>query len=166
MKDTYTPLELRNFAVVGHASSGKTLLSESMLVCSGRIRSEEHTSELQSLRHLRRPPRSPLFPSTPLFRSIHPWSCAISPSSATPPAARRSSPNQCLSAAAGSDRKSTRLNSSHLGISDAPRDLPSFPPRRSSALYPPGVAQFRGLRPRLQRQDAPLRINACLQRPD
>ena len=37
MKDTYTPLELRNFAVVGHASSGKTLLSESMLVCSGRI---------------------------------------------------------------------------------------------------------------------------------
>jgi elongation factor G len=37
MKDTYTPLELRNFAVVGHASSGKTLLCESMLVCSGRI---------------------------------------------------------------------------------------------------------------------------------
>src|ERR1035441_6905412 len=38
-------------------------------------RSEEHTSELQSLRHLvcrlllRRPPRSTLFPYTTLFRS-------------------------------------------------------------------------------------------------
>src|ERR1039458_8650395 len=44
-------------------------------------RSEEHTSELQSLRHLvcrlllamiRRPPRSTLFPYTTLFRS---WVC-------------------------------------------------------------------------------------------
>src|ERR1035441_6530185 len=44
-----------------------------------RIRSEEHTSELQSLRHLvcrlllemiRRPPRSTLFPYTTLFRSL------------------------------------------------------------------------------------------------
>src|SRR3989338_6819699 len=43
-------------------------------------RSEEHTSELQSQFHLvfhlfflmtRRPPRSPLFPYTPLFRSVH-----------------------------------------------------------------------------------------------
>src|SRR3990172_2078277 len=42
-------------------------------------RSEEHTSELQSRLHLlcllfflriRRPPRSPLFPSTTLFRSL------------------------------------------------------------------------------------------------
>src|ERR1035441_4361147 len=32
------------------------------------------------------------------------------------------------------DRKSTRLNSSHLGISDAGRNLPSFPTRRSSDL--------------------------------
>src|ERR1035441_1969848 len=41
----------------------------------GTPRSEEHTSELQSLRHLvcrlllRRPPRSTLFPYTTLFRS-------------------------------------------------------------------------------------------------
>src|ERR1035441_7916527 len=40
-------------------------------------RSEEHTSELQSLRHLvcRLPPRSPLFPYTTLFRSGTGRSC-------------------------------------------------------------------------------------------
>src|ERR1700740_1087246 len=27
--------DIRNFAIVGHASSGKTILSEAMLVCSG-----------------------------------------------------------------------------------------------------------------------------------
>ena len=31
----YQPAEIRNFAVVGHASGGKTMLSEAMLVCSG-----------------------------------------------------------------------------------------------------------------------------------
>src|SRR2546426_684263 len=31
----YQPSEIRNFAVVGHASAGKTMLSESMLVCGG-----------------------------------------------------------------------------------------------------------------------------------
>jgi len=36
MKD-YTSAELRNFAVVGHASAGKTMLCEAMLACSGRI---------------------------------------------------------------------------------------------------------------------------------
>ena len=36
MKD-YAPSDLRSFAVVGHASSGKTLLCEAMLACSGRI---------------------------------------------------------------------------------------------------------------------------------
>src|SRR3989338_6727050 len=48
---------------------------------SKRVRSEEHTSELQSQFHLlcplfflmiRRPPRSTLFPYTTLFRSIWP----------------------------------------------------------------------------------------------
>src|SRR5215468_1374546 len=29
--------EIRNFAIVGHASSGKTVLSEAMLACSGAI---------------------------------------------------------------------------------------------------------------------------------
>jgi elongation factor G len=36
MKD-YQPGEIRNFAIVGHASSGKTLLSEAMLACAGVI---------------------------------------------------------------------------------------------------------------------------------
>jgi elongation factor G len=30
--------DLRNFAIVGHASSGKTTLSEAMLACAGVIR--------------------------------------------------------------------------------------------------------------------------------
>ncbi|SPE59480.1 Small GTP-binding protein [Verrucomicrobia bacterium] len=33
----YQPGEIRNFAIVGHASSGKTMLSESMLACAGVI---------------------------------------------------------------------------------------------------------------------------------
>src|SRR5438876_5458504 len=35
--ETYLPANIRNFAVVGHASSGKTMLSEAMLACSGVI---------------------------------------------------------------------------------------------------------------------------------
>ena len=34
---THPSANIRNFAVVGHASSGKTLLSEAMLACSGAI---------------------------------------------------------------------------------------------------------------------------------
>ncbi|MGA3163309.1 MAG: GTP-binding protein, partial [Verrucomicrobiota bacterium] len=34
---TYQPADIRNFAIVGHASSGKTMLSEAMLACSGVI---------------------------------------------------------------------------------------------------------------------------------
>ena len=37
MKDDYPTSEIRNFAVVGHASAGKTMLCEAMLLCSGRI---------------------------------------------------------------------------------------------------------------------------------
>src|SRR3954471_2981161 len=33
----YKPGDIRNFAIVGHASSGKTMLSEAMLACSGVI---------------------------------------------------------------------------------------------------------------------------------
>ena len=33
----YSPAEIRNFAIVGHASCGKTLLSEAMLRCAGVI---------------------------------------------------------------------------------------------------------------------------------
>jgi elongation factor G len=36
MKD-YASSDLRNFAVLGHASAGKTMLTEAMLACSGRI---------------------------------------------------------------------------------------------------------------------------------
>src|SRR3989441_61674 len=32
---TYHPSEIRNFAIVGHASAGKTMLTEAMLVCGG-----------------------------------------------------------------------------------------------------------------------------------
>jgi elongation factor G len=34
---TYQPAELRDFAIVGHAACGKTMLSEAMLVCGGFI---------------------------------------------------------------------------------------------------------------------------------
>jgi elongation factor G len=34
---TYQPADLRNFAIVGHASSGKTMLAEAMLMCGGVI---------------------------------------------------------------------------------------------------------------------------------
>src|SRR6266496_2487494 len=57
---------------------------------------------------IRRPPRSTLFPYTTLFRSAQTagrtWSSA---------------PSTCAGSASGSDRKSTRLNSSHVEISYA-----------------------------------------------
>src|SRR5262245_64469895 len=74
---------------------------------------------------IRRPPRSTLFPYTTLFRS------GFNPLEAKPRGGRprrRGPPPWCLAAprprqqpgAAGlGDRKSTRLNSSHLGISYA-----------------------------------------------
>jgi elongation factor G len=34
---TYAPADLRNFAIVGHASAGKTMLAEAMLYCAGEI---------------------------------------------------------------------------------------------------------------------------------
>src|ERR1039458_2500965 len=86
-------------------------------------RSEEHTSELQSLRTLvcrlfflmiRRPPRSTLFPYTTLFRSCNRLVKFV----------LRRDPAGMFRFAGGSptasrDRKSTRLNSSHLGHSYA-----------------------------------------------
>src|SRR5579859_4051099 len=35
--ETPQPADIRNFAVVGHASSGKTMLTEAMLACGGVI---------------------------------------------------------------------------------------------------------------------------------
>src|SRR2546426_4143342 len=70
---------------------------------------------------IRRPPRSTLFPYTTLFRSReHRAGGAGVGSRAVPPprlaGAAVGGPAQC---AAGRDRKSTRLNSSHLVISYA-----------------------------------------------
>src|ERR1039458_10476570 len=58
---------------------------------------------------IRRPPRSALFPYTTLFRSV-----ALSGEHVALPPATWPSPGSTLP-----DRKSTRLNSSHLGISYA-----------------------------------------------
>src|SRR5690606_40346473 len=62
-----------------------------------------------------RPPRSTLFPYTTLFRSLCPhaaqWRRAGRGAPAVPRVRRRNGPRP---AAAGGDRKSTRLNSSHV----------------------------------------------------
>src|SRR5262245_62621192 len=64
---------------------------------------------------IRRPPRSTLFPYTTLFRSLEGRpSEETSPASPEHPVLARE-----LLARVPSDRKSTRLNSSHLGISYA-----------------------------------------------
>src|SRR6266498_5620891 len=62
---------------------------------------------------IRRPPRSTLFPYTTLFRSEN--ARAVTSSRENPPA----SPESRCAARAFSDRKSTRLNSSHVRISYA-----------------------------------------------
>src|ERR1039458_2034727 len=125
----------------------------------GSRRSEEHTSELQSLRHLvcRRPlchRGRTLFPYATLFRST----CTSPPAwwqRATP--FTRSTIVVTAARRAHADRKSTRLNSSHLGISYAvvrcaTGDVLSFPTRRSSDLparrRPPGGRGLRRLRDR------------------
>src|SRR3970040_1845567 len=95
---------------------------------------------------IRRPPRSPLFPSPPLFRPPAPADGGVDQQAPVPAGSRR---------ARGSwlDRKSTRLNSSHRWISYAVFCLkkkrlrplgqaPSQPtrlrqlPRRRAALAP------------------------------
>src|SRR5258705_4296091 len=61
---------------------------------------------------IRRPPRSTLFPYTTLFRSSRAFDVFESPFSEKPRSAAFRSTSE-------RDRKSTRLNSSHLGISYA-----------------------------------------------
>src|SRR2546426_6719612 len=65
---------------------------------------------------IRRPPRSTLFPYTTLFRSLLPG--VESPADPSPPLPDRSAPSGAARRRSG-DRKSTRLNSSHLVISYA-----------------------------------------------
>src|SRR5215467_15920516 len=62
---------------------------------------------------IRRPPRSTLFPYTTLFRSAHPAQAdGLRPQ-------RLRSGEESVAGAGSADRKSTRLNSSHLVISYA-----------------------------------------------
>src|SRR5438067_9528625 len=63
---------------------------------------------------IRRPPRSTLFPYTTLFRSVS-WSLGVNHS----PCWRRCAHRSCASRSEHTDRKSTRLNSSHVSISYA-----------------------------------------------
>src|SRR5258705_2768511 len=69
---------------------------------------------------IRRPPRSTLFPYTTLFRSARRGTAPLGPAAST-----RSRPGPRADRLGGAhrrggqDRKSTRLNSSHLGISYA-----------------------------------------------
>src|SRR5256885_13129183 len=72
---------------------------------------------------IRRPPRSTLFPYTTLFRSRHPDHLHTTGHAALPGASWRrqalGSAAELCRAAEAEDRKSTRLNSSHLVISYA-----------------------------------------------
>src|SRR5258705_2615059 len=73
---------------------------------------------------IRRPPRSTLFPYTTLFRSspTEAISCRVAPLAevnAESQSKTSESPGRSRGLRLGLDRKSTRLNSSHLGISYA-----------------------------------------------
>src|SRR5256885_5158184 len=66
---------------------------------------------------IRRPPRSTLFPYTTLFRSLWAHKCVIWATAALGFLTQRLTPGRSTPQRA--DRKSTRLNSSHLVISYA-----------------------------------------------
>src|SRR5207253_4342397 len=82
---------------------------------------------------LRRPPRPTLFPYTTLFRSVAP-----APSS---PSRSTASPSTRAPCSGATDRKSTRLNSSHVAISYAvfclKKKKPRGHPRRADRGHPP-----------------------------
>src|SRR5258705_1681717 len=85
---------------------------------------------------IRRPPRSTLFPYTTLFRSVH---CSVgrrAESVAVASLPRYDSPGDCLPTRDFIDRKSTRLNSSHLGISYAVFCLKKKKKYATSITYP------------------------------
>src|SRR5205814_5761531 len=68
---------------------------------------------------IRRPPRSTLFPYTTLFRSAEVGRNAAGGRDADPAEPGDAEGRQFGATRRGRDRKSTRLNSSHLGISYA-----------------------------------------------
>src|SRR5436853_3477403 len=68
---------------------------------------------------IRRPPRSTLFPYTTLFRSDAAGAWTYTASSAHNEFAAGTTYTDTFAVASAEDRKSTRLNSSHLGISYA-----------------------------------------------
>src|SRR5207253_8778581 len=86
---------------------------------------------------LRRPPRAPLFPYTTLFRSLA--SAVRTPREGAEPSSMDSATSavQVLRIHAARDRKSTRLNSSHVAISYAvfclKKNNPSPPSRPPTA---------------------------------
>src|SRR4249920_1243558 len=118
-----------------HRSRPRSGRSSSTARNHRRPRSEEHTSELQSRPHLVcRPPRSPLFPYTTLFRS-HVVTYLGQAEACIARGHDQVAAQAQLETTADRDRKSTRLNSSHVRISYAVHlDLHSFPTRRSSDL--------------------------------
>src|SRR5438874_5297229 len=91
---------------------------------------------------IRRPPRSTLFPYTTLFRSL------TVPAATAPGCALRSYSRPLAS---GGDRKSTRLNSSHVETSYAVFCLKkknigdAVPWRAAAAVDPPFASRIPGL---------------------
>src|SRR5258705_9891081 len=82
---------------------------------------------------IRRPPRSTLFPYTTLFRSERPAGCGAGLDSDAQAHAPRAGLAGGLRQDVVADRKSTRLNSSHLGISYAVFCLKKKKPRYPSS---------------------------------
>src|SRR5947199_7284857 len=82
---------------------------------------------------IRRPPRSTLFPYTTLFRSIFGWQAFTSLPG--PAAELQSGESQTVQLDREGDRKSTRLNSSHLGISYAVFCLKKKKPKKNNKQH-------------------------------
>src|SRR5205085_7405745 len=85
---------------------------------------------------IRRPPRSTLFPYTTLFRS--PWFGVTNTGAGRP----RSSTTSVRAPSTSTDRKSTRLNSSHSQISYAVFCLKKKKKKRGDAHQPTTPEQY------------------------